>query len=236
MERNRKRRHQNALLNQVEHEILMLKERRVHGQADEFLWRQKDNTYSDQFQSKETWQILHGPSPTWDCHRGIWFSFATPKFAFMTWLAAKNRLATGERMECWNTNVHIGCSFCAEPKETREHLFFDCLYSRQIWEALVGGLMGSDYTWKWTNILNQISLNGRIDMRLFIVRYAFQATIDSLWIERNRRRHGEKPITNTILVRMIDVMVRNRLSTMRRNGVKKFEDGIRIWFGTRRLL
>ncbi|PWA76368.1 hypothetical protein CTI12_AA235350 [Artemisia annua] len=99
-----------------------------------------------------------------------------------------------------------------------------------------GGLMGFDNTWEWTNILNQISLNGRIDMRLFIVRYAFQATIHSLWIERNRRRNGEKPITNTILVRMIDVMVRNRLSTMRRNGVKKFEDGIRICFDARRLL
>ncbi|PWA90686.1 hypothetical protein CTI12_AA097900 [Artemisia annua] len=199
MERKRRRRHRNALLNQVEQEILMLKEQRVRGQEDFFLWRQKDDTYSDRFQSKETWQILRASLPTWDSHRGIWFSFATPKFAFMTWLAAKNRLATGERMECWNINVHIGCSFCAEPRETREHLFFDSLYSRQIWEALVGGLMGSEFTWEWTNILNHISRDARIDMTLFIVRYAFQATIHSIWIERNRRRHGEKPITNTIL-------------------------------------
>ncbi|PWA36015.1 hypothetical protein CTI12_AA604180 [Artemisia annua] len=216
MERNKKRRHRNALLNQVEHEILMLKEQRVHGQVDEFLWRQNDNTYSDRFRSKP--------------YLGLSSRY------LVTWLATKNRLATGERMECWNTNVHIGCSFCAELKETWEHLFFDCLYSRKIWEALVGGLMGSDYTWEWTNILNQISLNARIDMSLFIVRYAFQATIHSLWIERNRRRHGEKSITNTILVRIIDVMVRNMLSTMRRSDVKKFEDGIRIWFGTRKLL
>nr|GEV52882.1 hypothetical protein [Tanacetum cinerariifolium] len=41
--------HRNALLNQVEHETLMLKEQRVNGQADDFLWRLKDDTYSDQF-------------------------------------------------------------------------------------------------------------------------------------------------------------------------------------------
>ncbi|GJX71318.1 RNA-directed DNA polymerase, reverse transcriptase-related family protein [Tanacetum coccineum] len=227
MERDRRRIHQNVLLNQGEREILMLKEQRVYGQEDGFLWRLKDDTYSDRFRSKETWQILRGSLPTWECHRGIWFPFATSKFAFLSWLAAKNRLATGEKMECWNINVRIGCSFCAEPKETREHLFFDCPYSRQIWEALVGGLMGSQFTWEWTNILNQISRDERT-MNLFIVRYAFQATIHSLWIERNRRRHGEKPIPNTNLVRTIDVMMRNRFSTMRKNGDKKDEDGIHI--------
>ncbi|GJY75166.1 non-LTR retroelement reverse transcriptase-like protein [Tanacetum coccineum] len=213
----------------------MLKEKRVHGQEDGFLWRLKDDTYSDRFRSKETWQILRHSSPAWECHRGIWFPFATPKFAFLSWLAEKNRLATGEKMKCWNINVQIGCSFCAEPRETREHLFFDCPYSRQIWEALVGGLMGSQFTWEWTNILNQVSRDART-MSLFIVRFAFQATIHSLWIERNRRRHGDKPIPNTKLVRKIDVMMRNRLSTMRKNGDKKDEDCVHIWFATRRLL
>ncbi|GJR70819.1 hypothetical protein Tco_0016884 [Tanacetum coccineum] len=73
MERDRGRIYRNALLNQFEHEILMLKEQRVHGQEDEFLWRLKDDTYSDRFRSKETWQILHGSYPAWDCHRGWLF-------------------------------------------------------------------------------------------------------------------------------------------------------------------
>ncbi|GJQ95410.1 hypothetical protein Tco_0006549 [Tanacetum coccineum] len=47
MERDRGRIHRNALLNQVEHEILMLKDQRVHGQEDEFMWRLKDDTYSE---------------------------------------------------------------------------------------------------------------------------------------------------------------------------------------------
>ncbi|GKF25944.1 alcohol dehydrogenase superfamily protein [Tanacetum coccineum] len=124
------------------------------GRSDGFpIYVGMDDTYSDRFRSKETWQILRGSLPTWECHRGIWFPFATSKFAFLSWLAAKNRLATGEKMECWNINVRIGCSFCAEPKETREHLFFDCPYSRQIWEALVGGLMGSQFTWEWTILI-----------------------------------------------------------------------------------
>ncbi|GKD34635.1 RNA-directed DNA polymerase, reverse transcriptase-related family protein [Tanacetum coccineum] len=86
METDRTRIHQNALLSQVEQEILMLKEQRVHGQEDEFLWRLKDDTYSDRFRSNKTWQILRGSHPVWEYHRGIWFSFATPKFAFLSWL------------------------------------------------------------------------------------------------------------------------------------------------------
>ncbi|GJT82364.1 putative non-LTR retroelement reverse transcriptase [Tanacetum coccineum] len=130
MERDRGRIHRNALLNQVEHEILMLKEQRVHGQEDEFLWRLTDDNYSDRFRSKETWQILRGSCPAWDCHRGIWFPFATPKFAFLSWLAAKNRLVTGEKMECWNINVQVGCSFCAEPRETHGNICSSIVYTQ----------------------------------------------------------------------------------------------------------
>nr|GEX61759.1 hypothetical protein [Tanacetum cinerariifolium] len=73
MERDMTRIHRNSLFNQVEQEILMLKEQRVHGKEDEFLWRLKDDTYSDRFLSKETWQILRGSYPVWEDHRGWLF-------------------------------------------------------------------------------------------------------------------------------------------------------------------
>jgi len=46
--------------------------------------------------------------------KGVWFSEATPKFSFITWLAMHDRLTTGARMRTWNTQVDITYKFCAE--------------------------------------------------------------------------------------------------------------------------
>ncbi|KAL9830794.1 putative reverse transcriptase zinc-binding domain-containing protein [Arabidopsis thaliana] len=71
----------------------------------------------------------------------VWFSNATPKYAFLTWLVVKNIVATGERMVKWKQNMDTSCIFCQEPMETRDHLFFLCPYSRKVWEELMSGLL-----------------------------------------------------------------------------------------------
>ena len=47
-------------------------------------------------------------------------------------------------MKNWNGNVDLSCIFCQEPLETVGHLFFECSYSKQIWEELVKGVLGSN--------------------------------------------------------------------------------------------
>lgn len=56
--------------------------------------------------------------------KGIWFTHATPRFAFIAWLACHNRLATGDRMLRWGGNVNVACAFCEEMVESRNHIFF----------------------------------------------------------------------------------------------------------------
>jgi len=55
-----------------------------------------------------------------------------------------------------------------------------------------------------------------------------------LWRERNNRRYGEQPSPTATLVKMIDKNIRNRLSTLQRGGNSKYEEGIVLWFATRR--
>lgn len=76
----------------------------------------------------------------------IWFKHATPKFSFLNWIAIRRRLSTGDRMKCGNANVDAACRFCQEPIETLNHLFFECEYSAQVWEALMKGVLKDQYT------------------------------------------------------------------------------------------
>lgn len=78
-------------------------------------------------------------------------------------------------------------------------------------------------------------ITGRIleKKTLFCVRYTFQAAIYALWRERNKIKHGDKPLPKLALKKFIDKGVRNKLSLMRGKGGKNMEGALQFWFDTR---
>jgi len=146
----------------------------------------------------------------------------------------RNSLATGERMGQWKQYANTSCTFCKTQIETSDHLFFQCDYSRKVWNGLVRGLLLDKYSEKWQDIMLMLARKDFNTTKSFILGYVLQNSIHSIWRERNARRHGEEPSPAERLIKLIDKNIRNRLSTMRRGGQEKYEKGIQMWFGSRR--
>lgn len=70
-------------------------------------------------------------------------------------------------------------------------------------------------------------------MKLFCLRYAFQAVLYALWRERNKLKHGDKLIPLPVLKRTIDKGIRNRITLMRRREAKCMDKLMQYWFHTR---
>ena len=134
-------------------------------------------------------------------------------------------------MTKWRGPVNNACSLCDEPLETGNHLFFECRFSEVVWENLAG-LIGRDYTRSWREIVDLISTYQN-STKQFTLRYIFQTIIHGLSMERNGRRHGEKPLTTTTLIRIMERNIRNRFASVQRMGHTRLEDGLRFWFSTR---
>ena len=64
----------------------------------------------------------------------IWNSNAIPKQAFIFWLGMKGRLLTKERLH--DPNLEKTCSLCRAEDESIDHLFFQCLFVRQVWSKV----------------------------------------------------------------------------------------------------
>lgn len=141
---------------------------------------------------KRTWlQLRHHHQPClWS--KGVWFPQSTPKFSFLLWVAIQNRLQTWDWMHKWNNAVDQTCVSCNEDDETRQHLFFSCRYTKQIWKALVGGILQASFTTDWNEIIEMITNPTLTPTMTFLLRYTFQATVHSVWRERNARRHSEQ--------------------------------------------
>ena len=112
------------LLNQVKEE-LSFEKKTWSGKKNISLWRNKAG-YKSQFSSKETWHLMREDREECSWFKGVWFSKAAPKFAFITWLAMLDRLSTIDRVSRWINGVDQKCVICNSSPETRDHMFFDC--------------------------------------------------------------------------------------------------------------
>lgn len=225
----RTRRHRSDFLNQVEQQIEAIRLRTQSEAADRSLWKYNPECYKSKFSSQQTWRLIRAPYPICTWSRGVWFANSTPKYSFVVWLAFRNRLATGDRMLKWNTNASVNCVLCGAALETRNHLFFTCTYSSQVWYLLTKGILHNSYTSEWRLITSILLDTSQSHLQRFTLRYVFQISIHSLWRERNCRRHGEAPLPAPKLSKLIDKEIRNKFSSLRQMGKTEFEAGYCFW-------
>ncbi|XP_050219091.1 uncharacterized protein LOC126669623 [Mercurialis annua] len=70
----------------------------------------------------------------------IWSSGNIPRYSFITWMALIGRLVTKDKLRKWNVINDDKCSLCNVNLESRDHLFFDCSYSKKIWRSVLDRL------------------------------------------------------------------------------------------------
>ena len=142
------------LLNQVEDGIEKKRQIWVDGE-DIQLWKQHENKFSNKLSPNNTWeQLRETVSCSW-WSTSVWFTYGTPKFTFILWLAIQNRLTTGDLMERWNANINTQCSLCHATVETWNHLFFSCQFSAHVKRPLMRGIVTVLARWTLSNVLSQ---------------------------------------------------------------------------------
>ncbi|CDY72243.1 BnaCnng76680D, partial [Brassica napus] len=95
-------------------------------------------------------------------------------------------------------------------------------YSEDMWSLLMKGLLRSSFTTEWGALL-QLTMDTTLDMKSrLLLRTTLQASVHSVWRERNDRRHGATPMNPTLLVKMIDRQIRNWCLTVTATGHNKY--------------
>lgn len=232
LDNHRRRNHRVSILNQIEDQIDVVRLNRKE-EDDRSLWKFREDGFKNNFSSKQTWNLIREHKPISDWHKAVWFSFSTPRHSFITWLAYHDRLATGEKLRNWDAAARVCCVFCGETVETRDHLFFSCPYSSQVWSSLTRGILQNRYAASWSVVSSLLLDTSQPKLHTFTLRYVFQLTIHTLWRERNGRHHGETPTPSTNLTKLIDKNVRNRFSSIQRSRTNAYVGGLQYWFCTR---
>ncbi|KAL9683288.1 hypothetical protein QQ045_015108 [Rhodiola kirilowii] len=79
--------------------------------------------------------IEHKEEVTW--HKMVWNDFNAPRDSMNAWLVVQNRLLTKDRMSHWGFQGDKSCVLCESAEESRDHLFFACTFTKEVWKRMM---------------------------------------------------------------------------------------------------
>lgn len=109
---------------------------------------------SQRFNTNQIYHLIRDRRPLVTWSKICWFKRGVPKHQFLTWMFLHIRCPTKDRMIGWGIQIDPTCLFCNSSLETRDHLFFDCPYSRAAWTNLVAGFRLPRSFTRWDEMIH----------------------------------------------------------------------------------
>ncbi|XP_056690365.1 uncharacterized protein [Spinacia oleracea] len=144
--------------------------------------------FSGQYSIRKMYQGLLGQFPKVQWRRVLCNSSASPKSLFILWLALHGRLPTKDRILQWGIVTDGLCSLCGSKLESTQHLFFQCSFSKKVWQKFLQGLHISRAVQNFDQEIQfpiRMSKNTIAVSKLFLAGFA--ETVYGLWLQRNQR-------------------------------------------------
>lgn len=100
------------------------------GAEDVIKWRWSPTaTYT----AKSAYRTFFEGSTRFGLAKPLWKAWAPLKVKFTIWLVVHGRLWTADRRQRHGLQESLACAFCDQDRETCDHLFHTCYFSKQIW-------------------------------------------------------------------------------------------------------
>ena len=168
----------------------------------------------------------HGAVVPWE--NIIWITGGIPKHSFLCWLFILNRCPTRDRLLRWGLQTSPNCLLCNTSPESRDHLFFSCPFSWNLW-SLLAIRAGLNPEQQWIRVTTQLqALNSR-NWKGRLILLTWQCCIYWILQERNGRLHRNAFRSVDALLRMIDRQIRDRILSYRNNNPQLSSRMMQLW-------
>ncbi|XP_021991414.1 uncharacterized protein LOC110888182 [Helianthus annuus] len=206
----------------------------IAGEHDRLRWKDLDGNLQH-FETKEVWNSLRNREDKVLWVKSVWFAQCIPRHSFHLWLVIKNKLKTQDRLTVWEagsaTNLQLMCCpLCKCDRDSRDHLFFQCHFSSEVWGSVrkyvdMGGVLDT-----WSSIIQWMELvsNSRT-LEHIICKILVAATTYFIWQERNNRLFSTLVRNAEALSKIIIDTVRLRIMGFKVSGEPKYDKILERW-------
>lgn len=144
----------------------------------------------------------------------------------------KRRLRTQDLIrhyEAYNADPLL-CPLCRMQPDSYDHLFFECLYSMQVWSSLKLYAGFSSLPSSLDDIVHSLIVAAKSrSVRSVVSKLLFAATSYFIWQERNSRIFKNQFRSEAQVVDVIKSTVRLKLLTCRFKKTVNVVDLVRVW-------
>ena len=139
-----------------------------------------------------------------------------PKHAFIDWMTVLNRLPTKDKMSRWGIELKSYCSFMQVSGRIKGSLFFECPFSKEIWQQILcmcdlrRTVLDWYYEFKWT--VQKVKGKSMIFM---VLRVGWKAFIYQIWREMNNRILRNKEEIKKQIMEHIKSVIQHKLARLR---------------------
>lgn len=106
----------------------------------------------------------------------VWNKSGIPRHCFLSWLFVLNRCPTKDMILSWGLQTSPLCLLCNQFNESRDHLFFDCHFSWNLWGSFAQQC-GIQPERNWDRVMAQIQPVGQRSTTGMLLRLCWQGCI-----------------------------------------------------------
>ncbi|VYS52247.1 unnamed protein product [Arabidopsis thaliana] len=181
------------------------------------------------FSSKFVWNAIRISNQDQSWAPLVWHKAVIPRHVITSWLFILNRNPTLDRLSTWGFDIELDCLLCGFAHESRNHLFFECVFSAEVWRLITQRLQTSPPPLLWDQILLWLPKASTSKHRNLALLQGWQGAIYALWKERNRRFHdGLSLSSGTIAMDVMSTMI-NKCKVMIQLDLKRGISLLQCW-------
>ncbi|GKC00819.1 reverse transcriptase zinc-binding domain-containing protein [Tanacetum coccineum] len=137
-------------------------------------------------------------------------------------LALHRRLQTQDVVSKWMNEIVLHCPLCSKTSDSVPHLFFECDYSKRVWESIKGKIIMDSATCDWDDIIGKLKLmHSKNNIKSILRKAGVAPCVYAIWRERNLRIFQDKKRTEEVVTKEITEDIKWKLSGFT---VKKSKD------------
>ncbi|GJW28396.1 hypothetical protein Tco_0045271 [Tanacetum coccineum] len=157
----------------------------VPNSSDTLEWRDESG-FARGFSAHVVWNTIRHRNDKVDWCDVVWFSCCIPRHAVHLWLVLRRRLKTQDQLRLWDATGVMVCPLCETQPDSHDHLFFECVYSQQVWHGLkaLAGLPNSSDAMDEV-VSDILPFATRRTSKSIIAKLVVAATLYFIWQERN---------------------------------------------------
>ncbi|GKD58279.1 reverse transcriptase domain, reverse transcriptase zinc-binding domain protein [Tanacetum coccineum] len=202
--------------------------------ADGLCWKNISNADSD-FSVVVVWVCIRPRAIEVDWYHLVWFSHHIPRHAVHLWLVIKRKLKTQDTLKQWdvgsNTDLNLlRCPLCDTQPDSHDHLFFECVFSLQVWKQLISFICMPNVPVSLSLIADFFNpLANKRTARSVIVKLVLAASCYFIWQERNNRLFSKQKRSKDQVIEAIKSIVRLKLLSCKFKKTKNVQMYLHLW-------